>query len=475
MTSRREFLRHTGLGFGSLALTGALADEAALGRETASSKRLRNDLTVRRPDHRPKAKAIIQLFQNGGPSQMDLFDPKPELTKRNGQPHPGKVETFQLGNRNVLLKTPHTFKRYGESGMHFSNVLPHMSKLADEWCMVRSMFTTNNNHPFAINMIQTGNTLMGRPALGSWIGYALGSENQNLPGYVVLRDPGGYNTSGKTVWSNGWLPAIYQGTEFNTKGDIVHHLKRKNPLPRTVAANNLQLLADLNRDHQKRHPGESVLDARILNFEMAARMQLEATTALDISKETAETRKLYGLDNPKTAGYGTRCLMARRLIENGVRFVQIFPPLKPSFQPWDNHGNVNGNLITAAGNVDQASAALVWDLKRRGLLDDVIVMWTGEFGRLPITENANGRDHNRNAWTLLMAGGGFRKGLIYGATDEFGYKSVEKRVSVPDLHATILHQMGIDHTRLSYRHAGRDERLTDPEVTGARIRHSLLV
>jgi len=472
--SRRTWLQHTGLSFGTLALTGLLDESGLLAREPAAPHRNRHDLQPHRPHFAPRAKAIIQLFQNGGPSQMDLFDPKPELTKRNGQPHPGKVETFQLGNRNILLKTPYKFHKYGDSGMDFSTVVPHLASTADDLCMVRSMYTENNNHPFAINMMQTGKTFIGRPAMGSWIGYALGSENQNLPGYVVLRDPAGYNTSGKTVWSNGWLPAIYQGTEFNTQGDIIHHLKRKKPLGKELQANNLRLLADLNKEHLRRHPRESVLDARILNFEMAARMQLEATTALDIKRESSETRKLYGLDRPETAGYGTRCLMARRLIENGVRFVQVFPPLKPSFQPWDNHGDINGNLQKAARQVDLPSAALIQDLKRRGLLDDVIVMWTGEFGRLPITENANGRDHNRHAFTLLMAGGGFRPSYTHGATDEFGYKSVDKRVSVPDLHATILHQMGVDHKRLTFRHAGRDERLTDPEVTGAQIQHELL-
>jgi hypothetical protein len=405
---------------------------------------------------------------------MDLFDPKPELTKRSGEPHPGQVETFQLGNKNVLLGSPFRFQRYGQSGMEFSELIPRLGGVADDLCLVRSMYTGNNNHPFALNMLQTGKTFAGRPAVGSWIGYALGTENQDLPGYIVLRDPAGYNTSGKMVWSSGWLPAVYQGTEFNASGSPVLHLQPARPRQENQAERSRRLLAELNRFHRDRHPGESELDARIQGFELAARMQLTATRLLDLSQETVATRELYGLDQPATAGYGARCLMARRLVEAGVRFVQIFPPLDPSFQPWDTHANLQSGLKSICGRVDQPSAALIFDLKQRGLLEDVIVLWTGEFGRLPITEGSDGRDHNRHAFSLLLAGGGFRAGHIHGETDEFGYRSVLNRVGVPDLHATILNQLGIDHTRLAFVHAGRPERLTDPEVTGARVVEELL-
>ncbi|MDP6442963.1 MAG: DUF1501 domain-containing protein [Pirellulaceae bacterium] len=463
--SRRVLLQRLGIGFGSLALADLVSDRGGCLR----ADEVAVDLSPRPTHFAPRAKAVIQLFQNGGPSQMDLFDPKPELTKRNGQPHPNEVETFQLNNKNVLLKTPFKFTRHGRSGMPFGETLPHMAKLADDWCMVRSMHTGNNNHPFAINMMQTGKTFAGRPAKGSWICYALGSENDSLPGYIVLRDPAGYNTSGKMVWSSGWLPAVFQGTEFSTSGTAVHHLKPPAGVSPTGRARGLKLLEQLNRRHLGRHPRESELDARIQNFELAARMQLAATDVLDVSRESAETRTLYGLDKPATAGYGLRCLMARRLVEHGVRFVQIFPPLKPSFQPWDSHSNLESGIRTVSASVDQPSAALVSDLKRRGLLDETVVMWTGEFGRLPITENANGRDHNRHAFTMLLTGGGFRGGCIHGATDEFGYQAVENRVSVPDIHATLLHQLGIDHRRLGFRHAGRLERLTDPDVTAAQV------
>lgn len=479
--SRRALLQSIGGGWGLLGLTsllqdaGYLTDGGMARAESGIAGEANGGGLAPRSGHFPaKAKAVIHLCQNGGPSQMDLFDHKPELSKRHGQPHPEQVETFQLGNKNVLLGTPFQFSRHGQSGMEFSELIPHLSSVADDLCLVRSMFTENNNHPFALNMLQTGKTFNGRPAIGSWIGYALGTENQDLPSYIVLRDPAGYNTSGKMVWSSGWLPAMYQGTEFSSSGTPVLHLHPARPRTPEIANRSRQFLQTLNRNHQQLHPRESELEARIENFELAARMQLTTTQLLDLSRETAAVRKAYGLDNPTTAGYGTRCLMARRLVESGVRFVQVFPPLIPSFQPWDHHSNLRNDLRRICDQVDQPSAALIHDLKERGLLDEVIVVWTGEFGRLPITEGADGRDHNRNAFSLLLAGGGFKAGHIHGGTDEFGYKSVEQRVSVPDLHATLLHQLGIDHTRLHYRHNGRPERLTDPDVTGARVVQELL-
>ncbi|MAV36208.1 MAG: hypothetical protein CMJ59_12210 [Planctomycetaceae bacterium] len=466
--SRRAALTTCSIGLGGLAMHGMLHAEAVSARRTSF------DMKPRRAHFRPQAKAVIQLFQNGGPSQMDLFDPKPELTKQAGKPHPGDVETFQLGNKNIIFPTQFKIKPYGQCGMNFGSPLPHMASIADEWCMIRSMYTVNNNHPFAISMFQSGKPFFGYPALGSWITYGLGSENEDLPGYIVLRDPAGYNTSGKAVWSSGWMPALYQGTEFNSQGNAVHHLHPTTNRSAKAHGRSLELLSRLNKKHHALHPREFELEARIKNFEMAARMQLAAANVLDLSQETKETRKRYGLDNPTTAGYATRCLMARRLVESGVRYVQVFPPLKPSFQPWDSHGSLKSGIQTISGMVDQPTAALIGDLKQRGMLDEVIVMWTGEFGRIPITEGADGRDHNRNAFTTLMAGGGFKAGYTHGATDEFGYKSIEHRVSVPDLHATIFNQLGIDHTELSFLHKGRRERLTDPEVTGATIVDQLL-
>ena len=472
--TRRTALTSCAMSLGGLAMRGLLHAEAT-SHSSAEPGRMRFDMKPRDAHFRPKARAVIQLFQNGGPSQMDLFDPKPELDRQAGKPHPGDVETFQLGNKNIIFPTQFEIKPHGESGMNFGSPLPHMAGLADQWCMIRSMHTVNNNHPFAISMFQSGKPFFGYPALGSWITYGLGSENQDLPGYIVLRDPAGYNTSGKAVWSSGWMPALYQGTEFNSGGNAVHYLHPSKKRPAGAQARSLELLSRLNRKHAEMHPGELELDARIQNFELAARMQLAAGNILDLSGETPATREMYGLDNPNTAGYGMRCLMARRLVENGVRYVQVFPPLKPSFQPWDSHGSLKSGIETIAGMVDQPTAALIRDLRQRGLLDEVIVMWTGEFGRIPITEGADGRDHNRNAFTTLMAGGGFKPGYTHGMTDEFGYKAIEDRVSVPDLHATILHQLGIDHTKLSFLHKGRRERLTDPDVTGANVVHPVLV
>ena len=471
--SRRELLRSLGSGFGTMALAGILGEAGGLAAEPVAPRHP-DDLASRSGHFPGKAKAVIQLFQNGGPSQMDLFDPKPELTKRNGQPHPEPVETFQLGNKNVLMGSPFRFARHGQCGMEFSELIPHIAGIADDLCLLRSMYSDNNNHPFAINMVQTGKTFAGRPAMGSWIGYALGSENQDLPGYIVLRDPAGYNTSGKMVWSSGWLPPIYQGTEFSSSGPPVLHLQSSRPLSPEAQARSRVLLAAA----EYCSPGAASARERV----GSSRAELRAGSACKwrppmcstSQREPNTIRNLYGLDHPATAGYAARCLMARRLVESGVRFVQVFPPLSPSFQPWDNHGGLREGLKTICGHVDQPSAALIRDLKQRGLLGDVMVMWTGEFGRLPITEGSDGRDHNRHAFSLLMAGGGFKPGHIHGATDEFGYKAVENRVSVPDWHATILHQLGIDHTRLTYTHSGRPERLTDPEVTGARVVKELL-
>jgi len=468
--SRRHFLEQMGTGFGTVALSSLLQTEGVLAGEAGP-----HTLQPRQTHSRPRAKAIIQLFQNGGVSQMDVFDPKPELTRQNGKPHPNEVETFQLNNKNILMGSPFQFQHYGESGVELSELIPRIASMADDFCLVRSMYTFHNNHPQAIHLFQSGRIFPGFPAIGSWIGYALGSENQDLPCYIVLRDPAGYATSGKLVWDNGWLPDMYAGTEFSSSGTPVHHLHPPESVLPFARRNSLRLLDELNRGHLRDHQGDFELEARIQNYELAAKMQLEATDVLDISRETAATKTMYGLDNEITAGYGMRCLLARRLVEAGVRFIQIFPPLQPSYQPWDNHGNIAGGLRTICPRVDTGSAALIQDLKHRGMLDDVIVVWSGEFGRLPITEGGDGRDHNRHAYSLLVAGGGFRPGLVYGATDDFGYKAVENRVSVHDLNATLLHQIGLDHTQLAYPHSGRMERLTDPEVTGARIVTDLLV
>jgi hypothetical protein len=469
LTSRRAFLRHSSLGFGALALTYLLGKDELLAAEGAV------DLRPRPGNFPARANAVILLFQNGGPSQVDLFDPKPELQKRDGQKHGQKFESFQPGSENnALMASPFKFRRHGQCGMDFSQLLPQLGSVADELCMVRSMFSDNNNHPQAMRCLNTGKVFSGRPTLGAWVSYALGTVNQNLPAYVVLRDPAGYNNGGTMLWENGWLPAIYRGTEIQSRGAPVLNLHPGVAAPEGVQRNSLDLLAKLNEQYRRQFPEESELEARIRNYELAARMQLSAEKALTLAGESRATRALYGLDDAVTADYGTRCLMARRLVEAGVRFVQVMAPVQPNTMPWDHHSELKKNTEAIAPRVDKPSAALIRDLKQRGLLDSTIVLWAGEFGRLPITQGGSGRDHNRHAFTLLLAGGGFRSGYVHGATDEFGYRAVDKRVSCPDLLATILHQLGLDHDKLTYRHAGNEESLTDAKVSRAQVAVDLL-
>jgi hypothetical protein len=473
---RRRFLQQTGLGFGTAALAHLLHSEGLLASESTSATTRRETDLVPKPSHFPaKAKSVIMLLQIGGPSQMDLFDPKPELQKRHGEKHPEDVENFQRGSeKDILMASPFKFRKHGQCGMDFSELLPHMASEADEWCMVRSMLGENNNHPQGLRMINTGKIFSGRPTLGAWVSYALGSENQNLPAYVVLRDPNGYSNGGTSLWDNGWLPANYRGVEIQSKGVPVLNLHPAVQLPAGVRGNNLDLLAKLNQERRKLYPDDSRLEARIRNYELAARMQVAAEELLDLSGETQATRQLYGLDNQATENFGTRCLMARRMVEAGVRFVLITAPVTHGNMPWDQHGHLKEKLSKICGQTDQPSAALITDLKRHGLLDETIVLWTGEFGRLPTSQRGTGRDHNRFAFTTMLAGGGFKPGYIHGATDEFSYKSVEDVVTCPDLLGTVLHQLGLDHTQLSYRHHGRDETLTDYDATGAEVVNELL-
>lgn len=463
--SRRAILHAGALGFGALAMDSLFAREIS----AAASP-----FTAKPASFAPPAKSIIFLTQVGGPSQMDLFDPKPALGKFDGQPHSERVEMFQKGSEaNRILGSPWSFRARGQCGMEISYALPHLAALADDLTLVRSMHSEHNNHGEALILLSTGKIFMGRPSLGSWVSYALGTENQNLPGYVVLRDPDGYSTHGQLLWQNGWLPAVHRGTEFSTRGAPVLNLHPAQPVPAESRRDQLELLAKLNRRHQLAFPGEPELEARLQNYELAARMQLAATNAFDLDTESQATRRLYGLDDPVTRSYGQRCLTARRLVEAGVRFVQVFTPIKPFIQPWDSHRNVDTEIADIAAMTDLPSAALIRDLHARGLLDSTVVIWAGEFGRQPVSQNGMGRDHNRHAFSLLLAGGGFKRGHTHGTTDDFGYRAVQDRVSIPDLHATLLHQLGLDHQRVSFPHHGRNETLTDAGVTGARVVHEL--
>ncbi len=455
--NRRAFLASHAGGLGMLALTSLLHDD----KLRAAEARRHAAVTLK-----PKAKAVICLFQHGGPSQIDLFDEKPMLRKYHGKPYPGgALETHfdkQAGN---VLGSPFKFMPYGQSGIEMCEHLPCTGAIADEICLVRSMNTESVDHEQALRAIHGGKLIAGMPTLGSWVTYGLGTENANLPAYVVLGDPGGLPVDGERNWSSGWLPAVYQGVPFRSGPSPVFNLQSPNGVTGKMRRNQLDLLASFNQSFLDRHPEKSELAARITNFEVAARMQLAVPEALDLTQESEDTLKLYGLDRPETEEYGRRCLTARRLVERGVRFVQIFM----SGQPWDTHSKNAEQLTKLCQRTDRPSAALVQDLKQRGLLDDTIVLWTGEFGRLPISQGPDGRDHNRRAFSLWLAGGGFRKGYAHGATDDFGYESVKDVVTVHDLHATLLTNLGIDHRRLTYPMDGREASLTDAEVTKCRV------
>lgn len=462
---RRAFLGQYAGSLGGLALAHLLA--------SAQPMIASDDLpaTASRVSPRGKAKSVICLFQHGGPSQMDLFDPKPELTKWHGKPYPGgDLEVHFDKQKGNVLGSPYQFNKSGQCGMELCEILPHTSKIADEITLVRSMNTESVDHEAALRLIHSGRFFAGMPAWGSWVLYALGSENKNIPAYVVLSDPGGLPVDGERNWSSGWLPSVYQGTMFRSGKSPVLNLESPPGTAAGARRNQLQLLEQLNRRHLEKHPGNSELAARLANFETAARMQTTVPSILDLSGETAATRDMYGLDNKATQEYGTRCLLARRLVEQGVRFVQIVL----NSQPWDTHTKNAESLKGLCGKTDQPSAALVQDLKQRGLLESTIVLWTGEFGRQPISQGADGRDHNRHAFSLWLAGGGFKGGYVHGATDDFGYKSIENVVTVHDLHATLFEALGIDHHRLTYPHDGRETSLTDPEVTKARVISELL-
>lgn len=463
---RRAFLTRSAGSLGLMALAHLLEQESGRGQAWADGAAAS---AARLP--KARAKSVICLFQHGGPSQMDLFDPKPALTKYHGKPYPaGELEVHFNNQAGNVLGSPFRFAPRGDSGIVLSELLPHTSAIADEITLVRSMTTESVDHEAALRLIHSGKILAGRPTLGSWVIYALGSENHDLPAYVVLSDPGGLPVDGVRNWSSGWLPAVYQGTPFRSGANPVLNLRTPGGVTPEARGGQLRFLDSLNRAHLARHAGNTELEARIANFETAARMQTAVPEALDVESEPASIRRMYGLDNEASREYGTRCLIARRLIERGVRFVQLFL----SGQPWDTHSKNAETLKSLCARTDQPSAALVMDLRQRGLLDDTIVLWTGEFGRLPVSQGQDGRDHNRHGFSLWLAGGGFKRGYVHGSTDDFGYAAVTDKVSVQDLQATILHALGLDHRRLVFPHEGRDDSLTDHEVTHAKIVPALL-
>lgn len=446
--SRRSMLSRMAGGLAVSALGSMLLDERACAATNSLA-----------PHFPPRAKAVIQLFQHGGPSHVDLLDPKPELTKRNGQPMPKYfTDLVKISAHGNLLGSPFKFQPAGQCGLEYSELLPFTAKCADDIAVIRSMHTEHNNHEQALWHMHTGRIVSGRPTMGAWVSYALGAENQNLPAYVVLRNDSALPVDGARNWSSGFLPPKYQGVHFRHTGTPVLYLQPSTPVAESTQQLRRSLLQQLNADHLAEHPRVAEeLEARIASYEMAARMQLHASDALNLATESAETQALYGIGQSPTDSYGRRCLIARRLVERGVRFVQIFV----ESQIWDTHSKNADGTRACCRQTDQPTAALLADLKRRGLLDQVLVLWGGEFGRTPVSQSGDGRDHHKQGFSVWMAGGGVRGGQAYGATDELGYHAVENRVMVADLHATVLHLLGLDHKRVTYHVHGRDERLTD--------------
>jgi hypothetical protein len=464
-TTRRQFLSRSAAGVGFYALAHLLHRDGLLAADTPGKpgENLPPSLAPRPPHFAPKAHAMISLFMHGGPSHVDLFDPKPELTKHSGKDYTGDVQ-YSFVNRasKKLFGSPWKFARRGQCGTEVSELLPHIAGIVDDIAVIRSMHTGFNGHEVSIRYFHGGIAgVTGRPTMGSWIVYGLGSTAQNLPAYMVLTDPEGPPVDAAHNWSCGFLPPLYQGTVLRPKEPRILNLDPPADAAGTVQRHNLALLAELNSRHLARHPGEADLEARIASYELAAAMQTAAKEALDISREPDRIRTLYGLDRPETRDYGTRCLIARRLVERGVRFVQIFL----GNQPWDNHTAIRSGLPAICRRTDQPAAALVRDLKQRGLLDTTLVHWGGEIGRLPVCEgelDANaGRDHNGQGFTCWLAGGGIKGGITYGETDEVGHQAAVNVVTPNDFQATVLHLLGLDHTKLVYHHGGRAQRLTD--------------
>ena len=462
--TRRDLLTRTAFGIGGMALAQLLQQEGLLAAPSAKPPENLPLTLDRRPAvQAPKARAMISLFQHGGPSHVDLFDPKPELAAGNGKEYGGDV-VFSFVNRasKKLFGSPWKFEPRGRCGTQMSELVPHVGAIADDLCLIRSMHTGHNGHEVSIRFFHGGIAgVTGRPTMGSWLVYALGSESRDLPAYMVLSDPGGHPVDGTSNWSSGFMPPLYQGTVLRPQEPRILNLDPPAHLRGPVQEENLAFLRDLNRRHLARRPGESDLEARIASYELAARMQVSAREALDISGEPEYIRKLYGLDQDPTREYGTRCLIARRLVERGVRFVQLFH----GGQPWDNHNSLRTTLPEICRRTDQPSAALVRDLKQRGLLESTIVHWGGEIGRLPVCEGnldaSAGRDHNGQGFSIWLAGGGIKPGMAYGQTDEVGHRAAVDVLTPNDFQATLLHLFGIDHERLIYLSNGREHRLTD--------------
>ncbi len=469
-TTRREFLTHSGAGFGALALasllgeSGHAADPHAIGAASSSGAAISaNPFSAKPPHFAPTAKRVIFLFMEGGPSHLDLFDPKPLLQKLAGQPIPesfGKVITAFGETRSPLLASKRTWHRHGESGTWVSDWLPHTASCMDEIAVINSCWADGINHSAGVCQMNTCSILSGRPSLGSWVSYGLGTENQDLPAFVVMQDNGAKVANGPRNWSAGFMPAAYQGIQFREGTQPIPYLRSPEGIDQQQQLAKLDFINQLNRRYANQHPEQSELEARIASYELAFRMQSEAPTAIDLSQESAETLALYGIGTRETDAYGRLCLLARRLAESGVRFIQLY---HGAGSKWDSHADIERNHSELCRSMDLPVAGLLKDLKRRGLLSETLVVWGGEFGRTPMSERGNGRDHNPNGFTMWMAGGGVKGGQTLGATDELGLHAISDRVHVHDLHASILHLLGLSHMQLTYLHKGRPERPTANE------------
>jgi hypothetical protein len=452
--SRRDVLRTAGGGIAGLALADLLC-----GGTTGVST---NPLAPHAPHFPAKAKAVISIFCYGGVSHVDTFDPKPELLKRQGEAMTGKgTVVVSQGHPGGLMPSPWKFAKHGQSGMDVSDLFPHVAKKVDDIALIRSMYCISNDHAPALFQMNTGFIQAGHPSMGSWVTYGLGTENQNLPAFVVFSDWRGGPIGGAPNWGNGFMPAAFQGTPFRSSGDPIVDLKPPEEMTPERQRRWLKLLEQLNEEHHRKNPQDTELAARIQSYELAFQMQSSATDAVDLNRESDAIRKLYGVGEQPTDYVGRQCLMARRLVERGVRFVQIFSGGGNFTESWDAHWDLELNHGMHCAETDKPIAGLLTDLKSRGLLDSTLIIWHGEFGRMPISQRMNGRDHNPYGFSVWMAGGGIKGGTTYGATDEYGYAAVENRRSVNDLHATILHQLGFDHEKLTYFYNGRNMRLTD--------------
>jgi hypothetical protein len=459
-SSRRDVLRVFANGFGMLALADLFAGESR-GAPSLALRAGDNPLAVKPPHFAPKAKRVIFLFMSGGPSHVDLFDPKPKLAEYVGKPLPFEQPKLVRTRTVNCLPSPFKFKKHGQVGADVSALFPNVAACVDDLCIIRSMVADNINHNGACLQMNTGEQAFSRPSMGSWLTYGLGSENQDLPGFIVLSPS--QPAQGAPLWSSSFLPAAFQGTLIADLKNPIADLKNPN-FPLDKQRQQLDTLRRLNELHRQRRQEDSQLSARIASFELAFRMQTKAPEALNVESESAATKRLYGLNDKTTEIFGMQCLMARRLAERGVRFVQVYHTVtskRSSCQLWDQHGGLRSELPNNCAATDTPIAGLLKDLKARGLLDDTIVIWGGEFGRTPTAEGTDGREHHPFGFTMWLAGGGIKPGIVYGATDEFGWHAVENKVHVHDLHATILHVMGIDHEKLTYRYGGRDYRLTD--------------